>query len=172
MGVHIQVIHPGSEDVDWRVRMDDDESPWLVFLNFVGIGAPDSPEWLCAGYELRRREDVEPSDVRAITADDHRHVAERWERFVSVARSALEFSISEAARETGTLRARGRGRRGLPDEFFRGIADQYRQAHARNNRPTSAIAEAHDVSRSTASNWVAEARKRGYLEPATPGRAG
>ena len=53
------------------------------------------------------------------------------------------------------------------------MADRYRYAlRVSPDKPTEAIAEAFDVSRSTAGRWLVEARKRGLLAPATPGRAG
>lgn len=66
-------------------------------------------------------------------------------------------------------------RRGLPltDDELREVADIYREAVARGDRsPTRAVGEAKHAARSTAARWVGKARKKGFLGPAMPGRAG
>jgi hypothetical protein len=68
-----------------------------------------------------------------------------------------------------------RPRRGLPltEENLRQVTDLYRAALRRGDPPTQTIADAMHVTRSTASRWVAAARKRpGLLGPALRGRAG
>ncbi len=65
------------------------------------------------------------------------------------------------------------GRRGHPESFYSEIAQEYatlRQGGVTN--PTAAIGEAHHVSRSTAAGWVSGARRRKFLPPGRPGRAG
>jgi hypothetical protein len=65
-------------------------------------------------------------------------------------------------------------RRGAPvtDEQLRQVADLYRAAVERGDPPTRTIEDTMHVARSTASRWVARARERGLLGPATHGRAG
>ncbi len=60
----------------------------------------------------------------------------------------------------------------LRDEHFKQVADVYRYAIRLGRPATAAIGEAFDVSRSTAGRWVVETRRRGFLGPAVPGRAG
>lgn len=69
---------------------------------------------------------------------------------------------------------RGRpGRRGHPEDFYRDIADRYRQLTIRGVRnPTKTIAEERKYSRNTVAGWVRRARQLGYLPPARRGRAG
>lgn len=55
------------------------------------------------------------------------------------------------------------------DAFYGRVADAYRQAGGAT--PILALAAAAGVKRGTASRWVHEARRRGYLPPTTPGRA-
>jgi hypothetical protein len=59
----------------------------------------------------------------------------------------------------------------LADEDLRAIAKNYRKALAADMPPTQTLAVGMGVSRATASQWVAKARKRGFLGPAKPGRA-
>lgn len=50
------------------------------------------------------------------------------------------------------------------DDFFRHVADYYRQAAARGGRGVGRrIAEHCDVPYTTAHRWIRECRKRGYL---------
>jgi hypothetical protein len=59
-----------------------------------------------------------------------------------------------------------------PEAFWRQLADVYRDAAALSRRPAAEIAEAVGVPVVTVHRWVAEARKRGLLPPASPGRRG
>jgi hypothetical protein len=65
-------------------------------------------------------------------------------------------------------------RRGSPltEDNLRQVADVYRLALQRGDPPTQTVADQMNVVRSTASRWVAAARKRGFLGPALRGRAG
>lgn len=59
----------------------------------------------------------------------------------------------------------------LPDMdtemFYREVATFYRHFERTTGKPTSGIAQAGNVPHSTAARWVREARKRGFLAPAT-----
>jgi hypothetical protein len=53
------------------------------------------------------------------------------------------------------------------------VARVYREAWARGDpAPTVAVAEAFSIRKTTAAKWVVVARRRGYLGPAVPRRAG
>ena len=60
----------------------------------------------------------------------------------------------------------------LPRERLEEAADVYRYALRLGQPPTNAVAEALNVSRSTAGRYVVRARRAGLLGPAVPGRAG
>lgn len=62
--------------------------------------------------------------------------------------------------------------RGRSDDFYRQVADEYREHLVDSHRPAALIAEAHGVPLTTAHRWIREARRRGYLPPGRPGRAG
>jgi len=55
---------------------------------------------------------------------------------------------------------------------LREVADVYTRALARRQRPTKAVMEEWNLSRSTASRWVRRAREECLLGPATPRTAG
>lgn len=64
------------------------------------------------------------------------------------------------------------GRRGRPDEFYREIADVYLDLAQASPRPASDLAESNGVPVTTAHRWIKEARRRGFLPPGRPGKAG
>ena len=62
--------------------------------------------------------------------------------------------------------------RPYPEDFWGDVAIVYQRAAASSSRPAVAIAEANEVPVRQVHRWVAEARDRGHLPPATRGRAG
>ncbi|MEU5339365.1 hypothetical protein AB0H18_00665 [Streptomyces sp. NPDC020766] len=60
----------------------------------------------------------------------------------------------------------------LTDEFLRDVATAYRWYTEAKQPPAPAMAEQADVPVRRVHRWVADARKRGLLPPARPGRAG
>jgi hypothetical protein len=60
----------------------------------------------------------------------------------------------------------------LTDEFLRTVAQVYREETERSRPPTQGVAERLYGSRASAGRWVMEARRRGFLGDALPGRAG
>jgi hypothetical protein len=56
------------------------------------------------------------------------------------------------------------------DEFYRRVADAYRILGTGSGKPVSTLASVAGVNRSTASQWVHQARKRGHLPPTTTGK--
>jgi hypothetical protein len=66
----------------------------------------------------------------------------------------------------------GGGRRGRPDGFYRDVARAYLDLAQASTRPVAVLAEANGVPPTTAHRWVKEARRRGFLPPGRPGKAG
>lgn len=84
---------------------------------------------------------------------------------------AMVRSLNERAPLAGRVARPGAA--GYSDEHFAEVAKAYRAAlieapHA----PTKLLAQRLHVSLPTARRWIQRARDRGYLGPATPGRAG
>jgi hypothetical protein len=59
----------------------------------------------------------------------------------------------------------------LDDAFYAEVAAVYRAAAGLQMPPRKAVAKAASVSTDVAGRWVHEARKRGYLAPASAGKA-
>jgi hypothetical protein len=80
--------------------------------------------------------------------------------------AALKGDIAAAATDPPR-----RGKR-LPDEHLQRVATVYREGEARGYHPTKYVASRLNTARSNAGRWVMEARRRGFLGAAEPGRAG
>jgi hypothetical protein len=59
-----------------------------------------------------------------------------------------------------------------PAEFYRRVAEVYRQIMAYTDRPGIELARLTGVKVTTARGWIHEARRRGHLPPGTQGKAG
>ena len=59
-----------------------------------------------------------------------------------------------------------------PDGFYRRVAEVYAELALLSRRPATDMAEASGVSAASVHRWVAEARRRGHLPRAEPGRRG
>jgi hypothetical protein len=62
--------------------------------------------------------------------------------------------------------------RSYGDDFYRDVAKKYSAAARAYRRPAVQIAEANGVPTATVHRWVKEARRRGFLGVARPGKAG
>jgi hypothetical protein len=62
--------------------------------------------------------------------------------------------------------------RGRPDHFYREVAVVYLDYAQDSHRPAVDLAERHEVPITTAHRWIKEARRRGFLPPGRPGKAG
>lgn len=107
-------------------------------------------------------------------APSEAEVREAWRR-TARSRSA-QLKRAEAAREHVEAELRGLAERLLRggqsvDSFYMGVAEYYQLAHMLDGKPTTAIAVAAEVPKSTAARWVREARKRGYLPPTRRGKS-
>ena len=78
----------------------------------------------------------------------------------------------EPASARPSVLAGGDRSRGRPDRFYADIADAYRQLAQTSRRPAGELAARHDVPVTTAHRWIKEARRRGFLAPGRPGKAG
>jgi hypothetical protein len=73
---------------------------------------------------------------------------------------------------TPTASPRAGRSRGRPDQFYAEIAEAYRQLAQTSRRPAGDLAADHGVPVTTAHRWIKEARRRGFLAPGRPGKAG
>lgn len=63
-------------------------------------------------------------------------------------------------------------RRGRPDSFYSDVAVAYLDLAQTSTRPAADLAHVHHVPHTTAHRWIKEARRRGFLPPGRPGKAG
>jgi hypothetical protein len=119
-----------------------------------------------------------------LTAANGRH--RRWilERLAErsdtdgTAAELLAAEMPEAAEDLArvrnpTMRLRIPGGGKKPDKFYAQVAAAYRWlAENGSRRPALDIAERNGVAVTTVHRWIAEARRRGILEPGVRGRAG
>jgi hypothetical protein len=84
--------------------------------------------------------------------------------YVSYAKAALAWNEEDVRRTLSALRSAGTSRRGLGDQFYRTVAEAYKSLLDEGERhPVKALAGMQPVDISTASRWISEARRRGYL---------
>jgi hypothetical protein len=101
--------------------------------------------------------ELEPSVIRQF--------APRAPLYLKYARTAMTDDRETWAGSLQALREIGATRRGLGDEFFKNVGRNYSFLLAEGEpHPVKALAEMHHVVISTASRWIKEARRRGYIE--------
>lgn len=101
--------------------------------------------------------ELEPSVVRRF--------APQAPLYVQYARAAMTDDDEGWVGSLQALREIGATRRGLGDEFFKVVARGYTALVAEGEpHPVKALAEMHHVVISTASRWIKEARRRGYIQ--------
>jgi hypothetical protein len=103
--------------------------------------------------------------IAAIAADPGRPEMRKW--FLDELASAEELKFAPVTEPKRIGRPPLYG-----PEHFAQVADKYREAWAKGDAPTQAVADAFTVERSTAAKWVARARGMGLLGEARPGRPG
>ncbi len=144
-------VSSGSEPFEWRVAIAIDET-----------GRPQ-----CQRFE-----------ARWVTSEQlHRFPLGRVirEAVLTVARPREQHGplIKKDAKQVRRVKAQLRKRPGrrLTDEFLEEVARVYR-AHVATRKPSKAVEEHFGYKPASARRVVREARLRGFLGPASPGRAG
>ena len=153
----------------WVITKDDDDVAVDVHFRSLTIEAwdPDELQLAVTSSVLRSL----PlgrwlASARAESVDTYRLMMERWPDG-SPERERLHRSAEQMAKE------RKPGRRGYPDSHWAEIAERYLELDRRGTRAVSTeLAAQLGVPVQTAKDWVSQARKRGYLTPAQPGRSG
>jgi hypothetical protein len=100
-----------------------------------------------------------------------RKFASQADLYVASAQAALRVDSKGVREKVEALRELGRPGRGLTDEFYRQIAEEYDAMVAGGEpHPIKALAASHTAVISTASRWVAGAKRRGLIEEAPDGK--
>jgi hypothetical protein len=138
------------------VEIHDSRLAWPLRLYFASLG--DDAELIGAEFGTEEPPPVE-LDLRDVA-----RVASNLSLYVEYARAEILFDRGDAQRALKVLANVGAPRRGTPGRWFREIAHEYSTRLAAGEKaPVKAIAEAHGVDKSTASRWLKEARRRGYI---------
>jgi hypothetical protein len=178
--VKISVRYPGVQADDPRITVTLQEvgTPWPIRFHFLNIADDESGqiehrEYLHVGFELGEQfasmpgtplrpltEEPEPLDPIAV-----QRVASKYVTYLEFARHAI---VLDQEGMTGAIRRLRPGRKParLTDDFYRLVADDFRARRESTSAPLKELAAAQHVDISTASRWVKEARRRGYLEAA------
>jgi hypothetical protein len=110
--------------------------------------------------EFRLLPDSEELEPRVI-----RQLAPQSPLFLKYARAAMSANEDDWVGTLWALREVGATSRGLGDEFYRLVGHNYTAlVDEGEQHPVKALAEMHHVVISTASRWIKEARRRGYIE--------
>lgn len=168
-------------DGGWvRARFTVRELPeQTVYVRF----APDRDRW--RAIELRL-ENPSQDILRAIPLSRIEHAVNASERGQAVAGPVvfgLAVGYSNPTPEDLPAHFRDKRRRivqpvklerpttrRLDDDFYIDVARAYRAAVERGENPRKALAEASSTPADTVARWIAEARRRGYLPRAQPGK--
>ena len=165
-------------------------SGWMKNFKWLGLGSP----YLSQGAVWKGEPDLDILDevydengqMRKQTANNSRAlyvnqidpVTDVWEaigthtRLESFSRAR---ALDEARELMESLKAEGADeaevREAERDFFFQQVAKVYSDASSQGRSPVVAVAEEWNAPNTSASNWVREARVRGYLPPTKGGRA-
>lgn len=147
-----EVHHDPKKEPRVTVLLHDSRNPGLLELYFEHYG--EDPPF--RGFKVLTEGEI---DTRKLAG-----LARRMPHYVAYARSEIGWKWADRAKALETLRAET-GTRGLPDRFYRAVANEYRDLVANDDpHPIKTIAERRPVDKSRASRWVSEARRRGYLK--------
>lgn len=98
-----------------------------------------------------------------------RRVAPKAPLYLQYARAAMTANDDDWLGSLDALRELGTTRRGLTPEFFRRVAAKYQAIVAQGEpHPVKALSEMEHVKISTASRWITEARRRGFITDPDP----
>jgi hypothetical protein len=127
--------------------------------------------WACRRIVLADERELKTGDLRVMKL---RELVKEATELVGVRPAETDPADFDPADFVRALEGAGRPEPGkrLPDEWLQRVAEVYREALSRDLPATDTVWQAFDISRSTAGRWIVEARRRGFLGPAIPGRAG
>jgi hypothetical protein len=150
-----------------RCEIRETNEPWTLSFYFAHIG--EAPAFL--GFEVLLDTDhalgnvIDTDGAAGIDVGAFPRLFRSFPMYLEYARSEVARKYDRRDEYLEALRDVGKTRRGLPDRFYREIANQYNELVAAGKpHPIKTIAELHaPVDKSRASRWVKEARARGYI---------
>ena len=172
-GWEIEVVMSGhrSRAVDSRttVVIREQRTPWPVRFHFLRLEEDDGAvEWRNVGFEIGDRfddlEDGAAVDPLAMDQVAVERVVSRYHEYLQVAERMIVLDRDGIEGALRLLRGHGVKPAKLTDDFYRLIAADYSQRRRSGvTAPLQRLADAQNVDKSTASRWVKEATRRGYL---------
>lgn len=120
-------------------------------------------DWTGEGDVLKLR--IAPAAKKgSLRPEMMRYLGQRYPVLVEHARASLAGRKGDATAAVRALRAAGKTARGLGDQHYQLVAEQYVTLVKNGERaPIKALAGLNHVTISAASRWVKEARRRGYV---------
>lgn len=168
--MNVQVTLPGT------VTINEDGSPWPIELDFVHRDR-DIREVLASAVRTDLDSPTNPGDllntrIQIGSAGEHveidpeavRRIATDYAIYVRLARNALLVHRSGFDDSVAMLRAQGRTRRGLSDDFYRRITAEFIARTEAGGDAVREIARSHHAGVSTVYRWIKEARSKGFLD--------
>lgn len=147
------VIRLPHSDTDPRVSVTIKDEGLTLVLFFVAADVTGKGPLL----ELR----LEPDADKPF---EPWHLMPRLPLYLQYARAAIAWRDNDALAAMRALREAGATRRGLNDDFYRSVAESYDSLIAEGEQhPVKALAAMQPVDISTASRWIKEARRRGFI---------
>jgi hypothetical protein len=173
-------VSPQSPPVAIRYERDSPTSPWRV----TGLVASDRHAGIDSVWmkRFKWRGLGNPHTAAALvwqaqpSAEDVERVYDQAGRYIGDRTAAgLKLPAMPAGELTPaaspTASARDDHRATDRDSFYIDVARTYHAGAANTGKPVEAVAQQYGVARTTAVNWVREARVRGHLPPAQRGKA-
>ena len=152
-----RIYAPTTTDPRVRVEIIDDLYPQPVLLWFDSL-ADDAR---LVGFGLGS---VRTPSLAEVGPEHARRVAANVSLYAKWARAWFALDRGDVRRAIEILDEVGRTRRGVPGRFLKIVADEYNGRVAEGERaPVTAVADAHGVSKATASRWISAARKRNWI---------
>ncbi len=188
----LEVARDGDDVVMEKVRAQTDGEGWVLYdssklpvsisVRFVEI----SQRLVPVEVRISRDEGINVGLLRKIPLGRLEALANS-SGIADTIRQALAVDHATRARAEDGSRSSGSARawiwpkdarvdvptgRPYPDSFYQAVATAYDGLLECGRPPAPTIAEANKVPVTTVHRWVRETRKRGFLPPATPGKAG
>jgi hypothetical protein len=156
------VTASSEDDQHVRINYQDIPGPWVYHVH--GALIDGKPAITALAVSPRDPDNPTPITLQAVRTAP---IGTLFDRVKSALRAPWEHRVEHMATQVRTHRPKeGRSR---PAEHFMQVAWFYLQAQRTNVAPRKAIAQHWGVRPVTASRWLAETRRRGYLPP-YPGR--
>lgn len=174
--MEVETRFPTHRAADPRVRVTIREpgTPWPIRFYFLQLENAETgePSTVNVGFEIGEHfdhadsvEHLEPLDPVTVV-----RVTSQYGAYLRAAEASVTLNQLATAEALKTLRGPGRKPARLTDDFYRRVAADFEQRKAAgSSRPVSDLAATQYVDKGTASRWLKEARRRGYIKEAQDG---